>query len=56
MSRSRRTEKAYTKFIANICIGLQLSVMRTTAVASNETTMFIFYRVLTCNVGVDYSP
>ncbi len=46
----------YRKFISNLRIGLELSIIWTTTMASDETSVFVFDWVLMSNVWVYNAP
>jgi len=46
----------HSKIISNLCVGLEFAVVWAGSMAADKPTVFVFYWVLVCDVGVNYAP
>lgn len=53
---SEKRRFTYPKFVSYLRIGFEFPIIWTTPMTSNETTMFVFNRVLMCDIRIDDAP
>jgi hypothetical protein len=52
----RRRQPTHCKLVSYLSVGFEFPVVRATSVTSDQSSMFIFNWVLSCNIWINNGP